>query len=409
MSERKWFYMNNQQKEGPIAESNLRQMVSKEIFAPTVLVWTDGMTDWQPASTVLLDNASPSASVQNGEEWFYGLNDEKRGPVSEAQLRALLQNRTLNAKSLIWCEKFSDWKTVETVPEFNDASAPPPRASSMKSAGNELSMKAPPPSRVSTSNNTQKSGTPVVAILVASIVLLLLVGAGITAAVFYGKGMLTGTGQNPSNGPGTQTGRSVDPGVQGTPQGPPEEPAGSSVAVTTPVAPDSSSVPVGLPPPAYVEEGSKAILAKLASSEALTKTDCAGVPAKDPNFEQSLGIMNGTIENRTGNTIWKCQIGNDDLYMIYDPTFSKMYAYEMDGDTELVADLVPSNQNASFPKEVYIYKYPSGEIDKIGILARADALYAFQKDGASNGYFSGTEFISEEGKSKGPITIFPSK
>lgn len=404
MSERKWFYMNNQQKEGPIAESNLCQMVSKEILAPTVLVWTDGMTNWEPASTVLSISTSPSGSVQSGDEWFYGLNDEKHGPVSESQLRSLLQNRTLNAKSLIWCEKFTDWKTVETVPEFNDASAPPPRVSSMKSPGSESSMKTPP-SRASTSNNTQKSGTPVVAILVASIVLLLLVGAGITAAVFYGKGMLTGTGQNPPNGPSVQTGQSVDPGVQGTPQ----EPAGSSVAVTTPVAPDSSSVPVGFPPPAYVEEGSKAILAKLASSEALTKTDCAGLPAKDPNFEQSLGIMNGTIENRTGNTIWKCQIGNDDLYMIYDPTFSKMYAYEMDGDTELVADLVPSNQNASFPKEMYIYKYPSGEIEKIGILARPDAMYAFQKDGASNGYFSGTEFISAEGKSKGPITIFPSK
>lgn len=420
MSERKWFYMNNQQKEGPIAESNLRQMVSKEILPPTVLIWSEGMPGWEPASALLFVDQPASGAVPNQLEWFYEFNDKKQGPVPEAELRALMQSGNLSSKNLVWCEKFTDWKPIEAVPEFDDVRVPE-GAPSMKSRPSRPATTANPQATGSPldSGNAKKSGTPIVPILVFSVILLLLVGAGIAAALFYGKSLIAGanipiTQSTPSNqnAPAAQTGQG-DQSAAGSPDGALQSniPAdGTSIAVTPPPSPDSNNTPIGLPPPPYVEEVSKAMLAKLNSTNELNQIDCTNIPAKDPDYEQNLGIINGTTENRSGKTIWKCQMGGDDeLYMVFDNTFSRMYAYELNGETEMVADLVPSSQSSSFPKEMYMYEYPNGDLEKFGVLARPDILYAFTESGRSNGYFSGTEFLSPDGKREGSITVFPSK
>ncbi|MBX9573688.1 MAG: DUF4339 domain-containing protein [Candidatus Obscuribacterales bacterium] len=426
MSERKWFYMNNEQKEGPIAESNLRQMVSKQILQPDVMVWTEGMSGWEPASHAFATSQSPVAGEPTPVEWFYGLNDAKHGPVSEAQIRSLLQNGTLSSASLLWCERFTDWKPAASVPEFSNAIVPPVIPPVGRASSNEAPLGKTASPQVA--GTAQKSGNSGFIVALIGISLVIVIGA-IAGAVFLGKGLLGVVGQNSSSGqtnqstqadqnmpggqngqgdqaaPGTQYG--IDRGVQGN-SSQKVVPGTSSSALPAPGDPDPSSIPVGLPPPPYVEEVSKVMLAKLDSSKELNQIDCSNIPDKDPDFDQNLGIMDGTVENHTGNTIWKCDMGHDSLYMVYDYTFSKMYGYSMKGKTEIVANLVLSSQNAPFPKEMYIYEYPSGEVRKFGILARPNVLYAFSKNGGENGYFSGTEFI-EHGKPEGTITVFPSK
>jgi hypothetical protein len=48
------FYYNlNGQQQGPVAEEELRRMVSTGALAPDALVWREGMADWQPMAAVV--------------------------------------------------------------------------------------------------------------------------------------------------------------------------------------------------------------------------------------------------------------------------------------------------------------------------------------------------------------------
>jgi uncharacterized RDD family membrane protein YckC len=58
--------------------------------------------------------------------WFYASNGSQQGPVSEDDLRALVQAGSINAATQIWKEGMSDWKTLaEARPDLAPASAIP--------------------------------------------------------------------------------------------------------------------------------------------------------------------------------------------------------------------------------------------------------------------------------------------
>jgi hypothetical protein len=52
MSERNWFYVVGQDRQGPIVESALRAMIAVGRLAGGTLIWTEQMTQWQPAGNV---------------------------------------------------------------------------------------------------------------------------------------------------------------------------------------------------------------------------------------------------------------------------------------------------------------------------------------------------------------------
>jgi GYF domain 2 len=52
MSERNWFYAVGQAREGPLAESGLRQLIAAGNLASGTLIWTDGLAQWQPAGSI---------------------------------------------------------------------------------------------------------------------------------------------------------------------------------------------------------------------------------------------------------------------------------------------------------------------------------------------------------------------
>ena len=68
-----------------------------------------------------MEEASPE------KNWFYEGDGEKKGPVTEKEIGELIRTGTLTAKSRVWQQGFTDWKSVEET-ELNtyvDKSVPP--------------------------------------------------------------------------------------------------------------------------------------------------------------------------------------------------------------------------------------------------------------------------------------------
>ena len=52
-------------------------------------------------------------------DWYYTLNEQQQGPVSQEQLGSLLQQGTLNADSMVWREGMADWQPLSAaLPEL---------------------------------------------------------------------------------------------------------------------------------------------------------------------------------------------------------------------------------------------------------------------------------------------------
>lgn len=50
--ERQWYYIDKGQQKGPISQDQLLALLQQGILQRTTPIWTDGMPDWQPASNV---------------------------------------------------------------------------------------------------------------------------------------------------------------------------------------------------------------------------------------------------------------------------------------------------------------------------------------------------------------------
>ncbi len=44
-----------------------------------------------------------------GKRWFSQVNDEQRGPVSETELRGLLQQQILDPRTMVWSKLLGEW------------------------------------------------------------------------------------------------------------------------------------------------------------------------------------------------------------------------------------------------------------------------------------------------------------
>ncbi|MEM0899667.1 MAG: DUF805 domain-containing protein [Pseudomonadota bacterium] len=69
MTDRTWYYANNNQKQGPIDQTKLTELAASGTIQPETLVWTDGMSNWEAASSVF-----PK----------YGINPDAPGQVTGA-------------------------------------------------------------------------------------------------------------------------------------------------------------------------------------------------------------------------------------------------------------------------------------------------------------------------------------
>ena len=58
--------------------------------------------------------------------WYYAQGDQEHGPVTEDEVRQLLQSGTLNGANLAWRDGMEDWAPLAQVTEFAIAATPPP-------------------------------------------------------------------------------------------------------------------------------------------------------------------------------------------------------------------------------------------------------------------------------------------
>lgn len=63
MSSNEWFYVQNQQKVGPVSKEEIRALYEQGTITGTDLVWTNGMSEWKPASQVQARFAAPAPAA----------------------------------------------------------------------------------------------------------------------------------------------------------------------------------------------------------------------------------------------------------------------------------------------------------------------------------------------------------
>jgi hypothetical protein len=75
-------------------------------------------------------------------EWHYSKNGQQHGPVSETELRSMVQDGSVAPTDLAWYKGMDGWKPVGEIPEFKAQAQAPPSAPSV----------TPPPRQVATSS-----------------------------------------------------------------------------------------------------------------------------------------------------------------------------------------------------------------------------------------------------------------
>jgi hypothetical protein len=139
-----WYYVQQGQRQGPVAEEELKQLASSGQLKPTDKVWKQGMAVWTEASQVdgLIPPPDPSQpppledAAQTVSEWYYVQNGQQTGPVSEQQLRQLASGGQLRPADLVWKKGMSEWVPLNQVPlSPPDPNAPPPIPTATKPKG----------------------------------------------------------------------------------------------------------------------------------------------------------------------------------------------------------------------------------------------------------------------------------
>ena len=56
------------------------------------------------------------AAPANEALWYYAHGDQAQGPIAQAELRQLIQSRTVDPATMVWTEGYSDWVRADQVP-----------------------------------------------------------------------------------------------------------------------------------------------------------------------------------------------------------------------------------------------------------------------------------------------------
>ena len=56
-------------------------------------------------------------------EWFYAVNNEQKGPVSSAQLKALRADLIITDDSLVWHDEMANWAPFSSIAADHEADA----------------------------------------------------------------------------------------------------------------------------------------------------------------------------------------------------------------------------------------------------------------------------------------------
>ena len=62
-------------------------------------------------------SAGPTFSAV-GALWYYASGNQAQGPMSEGELRHLINTSTIDGATMIWTEGYNDWVRIDEVPTF---------------------------------------------------------------------------------------------------------------------------------------------------------------------------------------------------------------------------------------------------------------------------------------------------
>jgi ssDNA-binding Zn-finger/Zn-ribbon topoisomerase 1 len=104
---------------------------------------------WPPPISRPAGSVVPSARPGGPERepmWFYMVGDKRRGPATEAQLRALIEAGTIRPTDMVWREGMPGWVAASWLPGlFPPPAAPPAPAPGAPAAPAPRAPGAPPP------------------------------------------------------------------------------------------------------------------------------------------------------------------------------------------------------------------------------------------------------------------------
>lgn len=101
-----WYYAEGENKKGPFEQKDFDRLVAEGTVGPATQVWSKGMVDWQPLSSVM---QSPA------KKWYYAEGNNKIGPIDQEQFDRLVADGAIATDSLVWSKGMSKWQTLTEV------------------------------------------------------------------------------------------------------------------------------------------------------------------------------------------------------------------------------------------------------------------------------------------------------
>lgn len=117
---KQWYYADNNQQNGPIPESQLIELLTTNKIPQDTPVWAQGMAAWTPANITELaqklaqtqQNFSSQpidARKDSDAKWYYALNGQQTGPVSENEILLLVEKGTIPQNAQVWTQGMPNW------------------------------------------------------------------------------------------------------------------------------------------------------------------------------------------------------------------------------------------------------------------------------------------------------------
>lgn len=121
-----YYYVNAQrQTSGPVSEEELRHLLGQGILSESSSVLRKGETQWKHLSDFLTPAPLTAPAESHATYYYLNANRQTIGPVSEDELRRLLDQRILNASSHVIRKGENQWIRLSQILKIEELPFPP--------------------------------------------------------------------------------------------------------------------------------------------------------------------------------------------------------------------------------------------------------------------------------------------
>lgn len=96
-----WYYEINGQQEGPVSEAVMQSLLSQAKINRNTLVWSEGMTDWLPLSGTSLASSTPSVSLYSDSSAAFQSSPPSAGEPPPGKMRCAESGEFFDAIDMI--------------------------------------------------------------------------------------------------------------------------------------------------------------------------------------------------------------------------------------------------------------------------------------------------------------------